>query len=90
MTTALDRKSAYAGIIERAETIVEASAQGAVAKAWMFQWVQAGREPGRRLINPCMFAVYNRLREDDRSTPARIAPVSFELSADDLRAPQDD
>lgn len=72
--------------MERAETIAEASAQGPVAKVVLSKWVRSDREPGRLLTNPYVFAVYFKVPGDDHRTPDRIAPVSLEVSDEELRA----
>lgn len=86
MTTALDHRSAFARVMERAETIAEASAQGPVAKVVLSKWVRSDRKPGRLLTNPNVFAVYYKLPEDDHRAADRMAPVSLEVSAEELRA----
>lgn len=77
-------------VMERAEIIAEASAQGPVAKVMLSKWVRSDSGPGRRLTNPYIFAVYYKLPEDDRRALDRMAPVSLEVTADELRALQAD
>lgn len=85
-TTTLDHRSAFAAVMERAETIAEASAQRPVVKVVLSKWVRSDREPGRLLTNPYVFAVYYKLPGDDHRAPDRMAPVSLEVSAEELRA----
>ncbi|MEV8265165.1 hypothetical protein AB0P00_13540 [Microbacterium sp. NPDC077057] len=90
MTSIFDSRSLYAGVMERAEMIAEASAQGPVSKVLLSKWARSDREPGRRLNNPYIFAVYYKLPEDDRRALDRMAPVSLEVTAEELRGLQDD
>lgn len=86
MTSTLDSRSLYAGVMERAEIIAEASAQGPVTKVLLSKWARSEREPGRLITNAYIFAVYYKRPEDDRRSPDRMAPVSLEVTADELRA----
>lgn len=86
MTTALHHGTAYAAVIERAETIAEASAQGPVAKVTLSKWVRSDREPGRLLTNLYVFAVYYKPPGVDHRALDRMAPVGLEVSAEELRA----
>ncbi|MGW9021106.1 hypothetical protein ACWGOE_06445 [Leucobacter chromiiresistens] len=86
MTSTLDSRSLYAGVMDRAEIIAEASAQGPVTKVLLSKWARSEREPGMRLTNPYIFAVYYKLPEDDHRALDRMAPVSLTVTAEELRA----
>ena len=90
MTSTLDSKSLYAGVMERAEITAEASAQGPVAKVLLSEWVRSDRRTGEAAHHPFIFTVYYKLPLDGRDAADRMAPVSLEVSTDELRALQAD
>jgi len=73
-------------VMERAALIAEASAGGPVDKVWLSKWVKSDREPGRKLTNPRMFAVYFKTAGDSKEAMDRMAAVGLEVTAEELRA----
>lgn len=90
MTALLDRQAAIESAIARAETIAEGLARGPVERVEISQWVRSDREPGRKLSDPRMYAIYYNLPEDPKNARKRMAPICLMLNADELRALQAD
>lgn len=81
--------TARAAIMERAETLAEASAGGPVEDVRISKRARSADGRGTVLGDPARFAVYYRLPGDSEIAPRRMAPVCLMLDADELRAVED-
>lgn len=73
-------------IVERAETLAEASAGGPVEDVQISKRARSADGRGTVLSDPARFAVYYRLPEDPKTALRRMAPMCLTLDEEELRA----